>query len=42
MALYPSDDNDYKDVKAILDNLVWNGEHIPYFYDYSGYSPEYR
>lgn len=37
MALYPSDDNDYKDVKAILDNLVWNGEHIPYFYDYSGY-----
>lgn len=34
MALY---DDDYKEIKAILDNLVWNGEHIPYFYDYSGY-----
>lgn len=30
-------DDDYKEVKSILDNLVWRGEHIPYFYDYSGY-----
>lgn len=39
MTLYFSSENDtdYKEVKAILDNLVWNGEHIPYFYDYSGY-----
>lgn len=38
MTLYFSSENDtdYKEVKAILDNLVWNGEHIPYFYDYSG------
>ena len=38
MTLYYSSENDtdYKEVKAILDNLVWNGEHIPYFYDYSG------
>lgn len=34
--LYTNGD-DYEVVKAILDNLVWNGEHIPYFYDYSGY-----
>ena len=30
-------DDDYKEVKTILDNIVWKGEHIPYFYDYSGY-----
>ena len=29
--------DDYQEVKSILDNLVWKGEHIPYFYDYSGY-----
>lgn len=28
-------DDDYQEVKPILDNLVWKGEHIPYFYDYS-------
>ena len=39
MTLYYSSENDtdYKEVKAVLDNLVWNGEHIPYFYDYHGY-----
>ena len=39
MSLYFSSENDtdYKEVKAILDNLVWKGEHIPYFYDYHGY-----
>ena len=37
MTFYPSDDDYYKDVKDILDNLVWKGEHIPYCYDYSGY-----
>lgn len=36
MALYFSLEND-TEVKAILDNLVWNGEHIPYFYDYPGH-----
>lgn len=30
-------DDDYHEVKSILDNIVWKGEHIPYFYDYSGY-----
>lgn len=30
-------DDDYQEVKSILDNIVWKGEHIPYFYDYSGY-----
>ena len=34
---YSSDIVDYKEVKAILDNLVWKGEHIPYFYDYPGH-----
>lgn len=34
--LYTNGD-DYEEVKAILDNIVWKGEHIPYFYDYSGY-----
>lgn len=29
--------DDYQAVKSILDNIVWKGEHIPYFYDYSGY-----
>ena len=37
MSLYQKDDDDYKDVKEVLDNLVWKGEHIPYIYDYSGY-----
>ena len=30
-------EDDYQEVKSILDNIVWKGEHIPYFYDYSGY-----
>ena len=37
MSFYPSDEDDYKEVKAVLDSLVWKGEHIPYIYDYSGY-----
>lgn len=37
MSFYSSDNDDYKEVKAILDNLVWKGEHIPYVYDYTGY-----
>lgn len=37
MTFSSENDTDYKEVKAILDNLVWKGKHIPYVYDYTGY-----
>lgn len=37
MTFYPFSENKYHEIKSILDNLVWKGEHIPYIYNDIGY-----